>query len=163
MIIVLSIAINQKSMAEPVQNQIEPKYRKNWTLGLGILVLILIVFGFGMFIGNHHRYGFGGHGIMMSSDRYWAYGPKPGYMMMGGFGVNMRGTTVGNIGKISGNVITVNSSNGVSQNVLVTGSTQITKNNANIKISDLKPNDQVTVYGVLDSQNQIEASLIAVQ
>ena len=153
-------------MAETTEKPVQvPYYKRPWVFGLGLLVLVVVIFCLGSFAGRHHQGAFiySERGSMMAGERNWAFGPKPGYMMMGGIGYNMHSGTTGSITNISGNTLTIASSNGVTQTVIVSGSTQITRNRSSIKLSDLKTNNQVTVYGYLDSQGQLEASLIQSQ
>jgi hypothetical protein len=68
----------------------------------------------------------------------------------------------GQILKIAGNTITIKGRNGVEQNILVDAGTSIKNNQLDLKITDLKVNDNIVVFGSPDDSGQVLAKLIRI-
>ncbi|MFA5360245.1 MAG: hypothetical protein WC349_04795 [Patescibacteria group bacterium] len=129
---------------------------------LATIVVLVFVFSLGVFVGhekgrfsrnwgeNYYRNimgpgGFGGPGMMDFN--------RPDFNAHGG---------LGQIIKIDGNNLIIKDQASVEKIILVTGKTIITKNNQNIKITDLKVDDKIVVIGGPNDQGQIEPKLIRV-
>lgn len=134
-------------------------FNKSLIILAAILVLVF-VFGAGILVG-HEKERFG---------RDWGENYYRNIMgsgrrgMMGDWGgPNFNGHSgLGQIIKIEGNNIVVKSQANVEKTIAVTGQTQIIKDFQNIKIADLKVDDQVVVIGRPNNQGQVEAKLIRV-
>jgi len=124
--------------------------------GVGIIVLLLgVLFVLGLFWNATHRYNrFGGP---VAGVRYMRGPMHFGNMPFGYKGI------ASNITAVSGNTITVQGDNGVTQTVAVSANTYIQKGGVAVKITDLKVNDSVFIDGQTNDQDQIVARSIVVK
>jgi len=78
---------------------------------------------------------------------------RPGFNARGGFGEIM---------KIEGDNLIVRGQDNVEKVIVVGSRTVIRRRNQNLKLSDLKIDDEIVVIGRPDNQGRVEASLIRV-
>jgi hypothetical protein len=157
------MADNEKNPEKVIK---EPGYR-NWRVSsmrmFGGIVVALVIFGAGLAIGVFHRTD--GRFTRMQSvsgAHHMRFGSSLGkYGMVGPLGV--RSGVVAIISNVGTNSVTVNSSNGVSQEVLVSATTKILKSGNSIKISDLKSGEQITITGFINQSGQLQATVISTQ
>lgn len=138
----------------------QSKFFKGCLAGLAIFLVLLAVFKLGTLVGSHkadfscgwgdnYRNNFG------EKDR----GLIPGLNdrdLFGGHGI------IGEIIKIDNNSLVINGPDNIEKIILIKEDTIIKSQRDNIKLSDLKDKDMVTIVGSPDSQGQIEAKLIRV-
>ncbi len=126
----------------------------------GIFVL-LGVFRLGVVVG-HRQANF----ACQWSDNYTRiFGPPQALPMMHDFmrdGFMHGGGIMGSIIKIDGQNLVIKGEDGAEKSVLIDDKTILRQAQDDIKASDLKVDDKVTVIGQPDSQGQIDAKLIRV-
>ncbi|MFH1909790.1 MAG: hypothetical protein ABIJ72_01170 [bacterium] len=132
-------------------------------IGLAGFVILILVFGAGMKVGTlKARYSYR---WAENYNRNFA-GPRDGFFSdwrnfpRGEF-INAHGV-FGSIIKIDGNTIITKGKDDVEKPVLVSESTLIQKGRETIKLSDLKPDENIVIIGSPNDQGQIEAKLIRV-
>jgi len=126
---------------------------------LATIVVLFFVFSLGVFVGHEK-----GKFSRNWGENYYnnIMGPgRPGMMDFNRPDFNAHGG-LGQIIKIDGNNLIIKDQASVEKIILVTGKTIITKNNQNIKITDLKVDDKIVVIGGPNDQGQIEPKLIRV-
>ncbi|MEJ0021202.1 MAG: DUF5666 domain-containing protein [Candidatus Doudnabacteria bacterium] len=136
---------------------------KNFKTGFAAvvaLIILIIVFASGMFVGlEKARFSYN-----WGTNYYPNFAGRPGpggpFHLDRDF-MNAHGPD-GQIIKIDGNTITIKGRNGVEQNIIVDAQTAIKNNQANLKITDLKVNDNIVVIGSPDDEGQVLAKLIRV-
>jgi hypothetical protein len=140
-------------------------------IAVGAFLVIIVSFAMGVFVGFHKaRYSFewGKNyernfvgGGMMGGERG---GRGQGGGMMGFEGRNFRNAhgLSGTIISITDNNIIVKDQDGKENTVTVTDQTLIKSQQANLKITDLKNNDQIVVMGKPDNNGVVSADLIRV-
>ena len=133
-------------------------------LGIVCLIILAFVFGLGVFVGTKKaEFSFNW------ADQYHRNFGGP----QGGFFGEFMGTdkelpnangSFGQIIKIDGSILTVKDSDGdnTEKTILVGDKTIIVLQRKNIKLSDLKTNDNIVVVGEPNSSGQIQADLIRV-
>ena len=129
-------------------------------LSVAALVALCLAFGLGVFVGTkradfsfrwaqqyHHNFG----------------GPSGGFLnqISGSDFANPNGV-FGQIIKIDGQIITVESADKAEKSILVSDKTIIVMQRKNIKISDLDIDDNVVVIGSPNDNGQIQAKLIRI-
>lgn len=138
----------------------QSKYFKAILIGIACLIVLLLVFKGGMYIGFRkanfsYRWGENYHRV---------FGGPPGGFLRDFEGrdfISGHGT-VGTIAKIEGNNIIIKGQDGVEKMVITTKDTTIRKGMTDIKLSNLKIDDQVVVIGSPNDAGQIEVKLIRV-
>jgi len=142
----------------------QSKHFKTITLVIGAVLIALISFAVGMRVGFHKAkfsYKWG-----ENYERNFA-GPRGGGPM--GFMRDFQGRdfrnghgTAGTIVSINNNNIVIKDRDGKENTIAVTDKTIIKKNREDIKISDLKQNDQLVVVGNPGDNGVINADIIRV-
>jgi len=142
------------------ENIFESKLFKATVLIIGCLIVLTFVFCIGVFVGTEKaEFSFG-----------WAKayhqnfgGPQEGFF--GGM-VDKNFTDAngvfGQIIKIEGNVLTIQGRDNIEKNILVGNGTTIVCQRQNIKVSDLRLNDEVVIIGDPIDNGQIQAGLIRI-
>ena len=145
-------------------NIFDSKTFKIIVLGIVCLIILAFVFGLGVFVGTKKaEFSFNW------ADQYHRNFGGP----QGGFFGEFMGTdkelpnangSFGQIIKIDGSILTVKDSDGdnTEKTILVGDKTIIVLQRKNIKLSDLKTNDNIVVVGEPNSSGQIQADLIRV-
>jgi len=140
---------------------------KGIIIGLAVFIVIVLIFGAGIFVGgmkarfsyrwaeSYHKNFAGPQGGFFGDWRAPIPIPFPGDF------IESHGT-FGQIIKIEGNTLIIKGRGDVEKVVLVTEKTIIQSGRKDIKISDLKVDDQVVIIGSPNEQGQIEAKLIRV-
>lgn len=156
------------------------KYFKITLITLVGIMLLLGAFSCGIFVGfrkanfsyqwgENYQKNFGGprFGFMgrESRDDRGLRNPGgrnfPGMGMMGSDFINAHGTA-GTVLKIDGATLIIKGSDNIEKTVLTTAQTTIRKQSGDIKISDIKADDLVTVIGNPNTAGQIEAKFVRV-
>jgi len=143
-----------------IENLFESKSFKTAVLIIGCLIILIFVFCLGVFVGTEKaEFSFG-----------WAKayhqnfgGPQEGFLggMMGKNFTDANGV-FGQIIKIDGNILTIQGKDNVEKNILVDDGAKIVCQRQNIKLSELKINDEVIVIGDPIENGQIQAELIRI-
>ena len=132
-----------------------------WTIfAILSLILLLMVFQAGIFVGSR------------KADFSYRFGQNYGMMLGGPRGSMMRDFgardfiqghgTVGSIIKIDANSLIIKSPEGVEKTINITGQTTIRQGRQDIKLSDLKLNDNIVVIGGPKNDGTIDAELIRI-
>ena len=138
---------------------------KKVLIALGILIVLLFVFKTGVLVGykkaqfsyrwgeNYHR-NFGGPrgGFLMDMRR--SFGDKSDF-------INAHGT-FGVVIKVDENTIVVKGKDDAEKTVVVSSTTIIESRREQLKVSNIKTDDQIVVIGSPNEQGQIEAKLIRI-
>lgn len=141
---------------------LQSKTFKLFLAAISALIVLLFVFKIGAFVGYKkaqfsYRWGENYH-------RNFA-GPRGGFFgdLRSAFGdrdfINAHGT-FGSIIKVDGNTVVIKGKNDVEKTVLVSDKTTVSNRRENLKISDIKVDDQAVVIGSPNEEGQIEAKLI---
>ncbi len=147
-----------------LKNISKSKNFKTAIIFFGALIILLVTFKIGEFVGfrkanfsyqwgeNYHR-NFGGPrgGFFPGAGRDLS---DKDYMNANG--------TYGSILKIDGSTILVSGADNAEKSIVVSNKTIIRNGRENIKITDLKVDDKITIVGSPNDQGQIEAKLIRV-
>jgi len=139
----------------------KPEHLNKLLIVLAAIVVLVFVFTLGVFVGHEK-----GRFSRAWGENYYRNimgpgGPGMGMMDFGRPDFNAHGG-LGQIIKIDGNNLIIKDQANVEKTILVTDKTIITKNNQNIKITDLKIDDKVVLVGGPNDQGQIEPKLIRV-
>lgn len=135
--------------------------RFKWAISIvGGMAVALIIFQIGVFVGFHkagfsYKYGENYHKLFG--------GPRGGFMgeMEGEDFVNGH-AVAGSIAKIDASTIIIKSQDGVEQTIVIGKDSTIRKGRRDIKIIDLKNDDQIVVIGAPQSDGSIEAKILRV-
>lgn len=138
----------------------QSKTFKGILYGVGIFIVLLIVFQFGVFVGFRkatfsYRWG---------ANYYNNFGDNRHEFLRDFQGkdfLNSHGVT-GAILKVEAPKIMIKGMDGVEKVVLTTSATEIKRGRQNIKIEELKANDQIVVIGSPDDAGEIQANLIRI-
>jgi hypothetical protein len=137
---------------------LQSKLFKGIILGVSGLIILVFVFGLGVFVGSERA--------EFSFKWAAAYhrnfgGPQGGFLGIIGEPANANGS-FGQVIKIdaTANTLTIKDSSNVEKNILINDKTTIIYQRKNLKLSDLKLNDNVVVIGDPDNNGQIQAELI---
>jgi hypothetical protein len=128
-------------------------------ISLAVVLVLIFIFSLGILVG-HEKERFSRNW----GENYYRNIMGPGRPGMMGFdrpNINPH-SGLGQIIKIEGNSLIVKDQSNVEKTILVNDQTTIIKNFQNIKLSDLKIDDQIIVIGGPNNQGQIEAKLIRV-
>lgn len=127
----------------------------------GAIVIASIIFAGGMFVGFRKA----GFSYRWGEDYYRTFGGRRGEPMMGfpqpGDFTNSHGA-VGKIIKINLPNIIISGEDNIEKIILIKDDTVIKRFRENVKPTDLKENDFVTIIGKPDDKSQIEAKLIRI-
>jgi len=141
-------------------NIFESKVFKTVVLSIAVLIILAFVFGLGVFVGTKKA-----DFSFRWADEYHRNfgGPQGGFFgdFMGNEFTNGNGI-YGQIITINGQILTIKGRDNVEKNILVSDKTTIIYQRKNIKLSDLKINNNVVVIGEPDNSGQIQAELIRV-
>jgi len=147
-----------------IDNFLQSKLLKGVIIGVGIFAVLTLVFSLGVFVGlEKAEYSF------RWADQYHRNfgGPQGGFL--GDFmGANRDFANAnGSFGQIinidaPSKILTVKDVSNVENNILVGDKTIIIYQRKNIKISDLKVDENVVIIGEPDNYGQIQAKLIRV-
>ena len=138
---------------------------KNFKTGMMILVsviILVVVFCVGVFAGlEKARFSY-----RFSENYYRNFTgrPGPGPLMPMGMDaeyMNPHGTD-GSIIKIDGDTILIKEDEGSEKTIVVRTDTSIKNGQSDVKLSELKSNDNIVVLGSPDSSGQMQAKLIRV-
>jgi len=142
------------------ENIFESKSFKIAVLITGCLIILVFVFCLGVMVGTERaEFSFG----WAQSYHQNFGGPQEGFLggMMGKNFTDANGV-YGQIVKIDGNILTVQGKDNIEKNVLVNDDTTIVCQRQNIKLADLKINDNVVIIGDPIDGGQIQAGLIRI-
>lgn len=132
-----------------------------WLIGiLGGLIILLLIFQLGMYIGFRKA----GFSYLWGDNYHRAFGgPKGGFLrdFEGRDFISGHGTA-GTIAKIDGSSLIIKDRDGVEKVVSITESTSIKKGRTDIKLSDLKIDDQVVIIGSPKDDGTVEAKIIRI-
>lgn len=138
----------------------QSKLFKGIVLGIAGLIILVFVFGLGVFVGTKKA-----DFAFRWADEYHRNfgGPQGGFFgdMMGQDYTAANGV-FGQIIKIDGQTLTIKGKDNVEKSILVSDKTSIVSQRKNIKLSDLKIDDNVVVIGDPNNNGQIQAELIRV-
>lgn len=149
---------NQKTIA------VKSKTLKITAAVLGLVFLLLLVFSGGVAVGIR-KARFSGR-FIQNYERNFVGGPDrgPAGMMHDFPGRDFRNPhgLAGNIISVSDNTLTVRDRDGMEISVNVTDKTVIKKGGSDLKITDLKPDEKVTVLGKPGEDGKVNADFIRV-
>jgi len=127
---------------------------------IAVLIIALVSFGIGIFVGYHKaRFSY------QWSENYDQNfgGPKHGIIgMFGGNNFMDAHGISGSIMKIDGSTIVIKGRNNDERTVLINDKTVIRRGNENLKVSDLRVNDNVVIIGNPDNSGQIQVELMRI-
>ncbi len=142
------------------QEFFQSKKFKRILIGVGSLIVLLLVFQAGVFVGfrkakfsyrwgeNYHQmFGGSGNGFMRDFE---------GRDFIDGHGV------AGIVVKIDSNKMVIKGQDGIEKVVVVSGKTSVKKGREDVKITELKTDEQVVVVGAPNENGLIEAKMIRV-
>jgi hypothetical protein len=147
-----------------LDNLLESKIFKAVILSITGLIILSFVFGLGVYVGTKRAE----FSFQWAEEYHKNFaGPRQGFF--GDFANNQSQFTnsngiFGKIIKINNNILTIKDNDGdkTEKTVLITDKTSLILQRKNIKISDLKIDDNVIVLGSPDGAGQITAELIRV-
>ena len=138
----------------------QSKLFKSIILVIAGVIILVFVFGLGVFVGTKKA-----EFSFRWADEYHRNFGGP----QGGFLGNIRGMdftesngVFGQIIKIDNQTLTIKGKDNVEKNILINDKTTIIYQRKNIKLSELKLNENVVVIGDPDNNGQIQAELIRV-
>ncbi len=143
------------------ENQTKTANILKWTI-VGVLgfAIIILAFGAGIWVGQERaRFSFRwaeDYHRNFAGPRGGVFGNFPGEDFMGGHGI------FGSIIKIEGNTLIVKDQKNIENTINVLDDTAIVDRAKNLKISDLKADDNIVVIGSPNAQGQIDAKLIRI-
>lgn len=132
-----------------------------WLIGATVLLIVLLLaFQLGFFVGSRkarfsYRWG---------ENYHRAFGGPPGGILRDFRGqdfISGHGTA-GTIAKIENNGLIIKGQDGVEKTINIATDTAIKKGRTDIKISDLKVDDQVVVIGSPKDNGSIDAKIIRI-
>ncbi len=147
-----------------LKERVQSKKFQGFIIGIGTLLVLIVIFQAGMFVGLK-KAEFSGR---LGENYGRIFGDSRGEMMNGGFGGmpfdNLPGGhgAAGKVIKTSTSTLVVAEPNNVEKMVLMSDDTLIRKFRDEIKASDIKVGDFVSVIGESDNNSEIEAKLIRI-
>jgi hypothetical protein len=132
---------------------------KNFKTSVRITVaalILILVFSAGVLIGLEKA----GFSYRMSEDYFSHFGPPRPFPFDTNFG-NPHGPA-GQIIKIEGSTLLIKNPDGTENSITTDSNTAVRKGRNDIKVGDLKVNDNIIVVGSPNSLGQIQANLIRV-
>jgi len=139
---------------------LDSKLLKGIIIGLSIFIIIAVVFSLGVFVGTERA----NFTFKWASEYHRNFGgPQGGFLggMMGQEFTESNGV-FGQIIKIDGQILSIKGADNVEKNILIGEKTSIVYQKKNIKISELKIDDNVIAIGDPNDKGQIQAELIRV-
>jgi hypothetical protein len=127
---------------------------------LGALILLVGSFSLGVRVGERKAFHFSG--FAENYDRMFRPGGGPGMMPFAPPPLPDSHGAFGKVLSVSGQSVMVQGRDGMEQNVLVSSSTEVRIGRDTGSITDIRPDDDASVFGVPNDAGQIDARLIRV-
>jgi hypothetical protein len=150
-----------------IKNFFESQVFKTVLTTIGIIAIVLLIFQIGVFVG-YKKASFS-FGWSENYNRNFGGPEKMGFMSRLPFPPELRDNEflnphgiVGTIIKIDGNTIIIKGKDSAEKVIIVPERISIFDRKEDVKISDLKIDDEITIIGSPNNQGQIEAKFIRI-